>query len=443
MMHRGNRLRNAILMILCIIGLVLHNPRPAQALCDPCTDGGCPMQIHTSDIWPHIMAEHARTLATFALRLAQHALWFTAFYFTHVEPMIEGMAHQMTNVIAHQTNVIGQFFDASQQLETQRLMQKLTAQAHKDYHPSYGMCTFGTAVRSLASADARASVTKSVLDERSVKRQLGSMGGSASAGPGIDRIARLDQFKGRFCDMYDNNHIVGTPATGLELVCNAAVANRTLNKDVDFYRTVSMNRSISLDVFNGGVDTEDPEIFALASNLYAHEPLKQMTSSLLQAGKTGNRDLYQDLRSIVAKRSLAESSFNTIVAMKAMGAPASAVGAGAAATRPYMEALLDELGMNAGEASAFLGERPGYLAQMEILAKKIYQRQSFYIDLYDKPANIERKQAAMQAIGLMIDRDIYNSHLRNEAMMSMLLELKLIPAQEAVENNAGKLRVPR
>ena len=45
----------------------------------------------------------------------------------------------------------------------------------------------------------------------------------------------------------------------------------------------------------------------------------------------------------------------------------------------------------------------------------------------------------MQAIGLMLDRDMYNSYLRSEAMMSMLLEMKLIPEQEEVENNIGKL----
>lgn len=439
MMRTGGKIRNALLTMLCIIGLVVSGSRPAAAICIPCTEFTCPLMEHMTSLWPDIISEHIQTIAEFALELGLHELWFTAFYFTHVEPMLAAIGHQMTNIIAHQTDAIGQFFDATQQLETQRLFQKLTAQAHKDYHPSYGMCTFGTTVRSLASADARSAVTRSVLSERSIKRELGSMGVSASAGTAIDRLNRLEQFKGRFCDRYDNNYVDGAPNSGLELVCAAAVANNTLNKDVDFYRTVSANRTIALDVFNAPVDTDEPEIFALANNLYGHEPLRNMTSSLLSQKNQKNRELYTDIRSIIAKRSLAENSFNTIVSMKAMGAPPSATGAGAAVTREYMEALLSELGIDADEAEEFLGEKPSYLAQMEVLAKKIYQRQSFYIDLYDKPANIERKKAAMQAIGLMLDRDIYNSYLRSEAMMSMLLELQIIPAQTRVENDMGRI----
>ena len=439
MIRAGKKLHHALLIMLCITGLVVFNPRPASAICVPCTDFTCPIGEHMSNLWPDIISEHAQTIAEFALELGLHELWFTAFYFTHVEPMLAAIAHQMTIVIAHQTDVIGQFFDATQQLETQRLYQKLTAQAHKDYHPSYGMCTFGTTVRSLASADARSAVTRSVLDERSVKRQLGSMGVSASAGTAIDRLNRLEQFKERFCDRFDNNFVDGVPDSGLALVCAAAVANNTLNKDVDFYRTVSGNRTIGIDVFNAPVDTDEPEVFALASNLYGHEPLRNMTSSLLSQKNQRNRELYTEIRSIIAKRSLAENSFNTIVSMKAMGAPPTAVAAGSAITRDYMAALLFELGIDADEAEEFLGERPSYLAQMEVLAKKIYQRQSFYVDLYDKPANIERKKAAMQAIGLMLDRDIYNSYLRSEAMMSMLLELQLIPAQTEVENEIGRM----
>jgi hypothetical protein len=45
------------------------------------------------------------------------------------------MTKQMTTVGLQATKVIGTFFDAKHQLETQRLFQTLMAEAHKDYQP--------------------------------------------------------------------------------------------------------------------------------------------------------------------------------------------------------------------------------------------------------------------------------------------------------------------
>jgi hypothetical protein len=60
--------------------------------------------------------------------------------------------------------------------------------------------------------------------------------------------------------------------------------------------------------------------------------------------------------------------------------------------------------------------------------------------LYDKPVNVRRKMVAMQAIGLMLDRDIYDSYTRSEALMSVLLELRLIQKQDAVQNMLTNLK---
>ena len=80
-----------------------------------------------------------------------------------------------------------------------------------------------------------------------------------------------------------------------------------------------------------------------------------------------------------------------------------------------------------------------YYAQMEILAKRIYQRPEFYTELYDKPANVKRKAAALQGISMMLERDIYDSYLRSEAIMSLILEARVAEAQSNVENILAKL----
>jgi hypothetical protein len=66
-----------------------------------------------------------------------------------------------------------------------------------------------------------------------------------------------------------------------------------------------------------------------------------------------------------------------------------------------------------------------YYAILEILAKKIYQNPTFFAELYDTPANVTRKSAAMDAIELMLDRAIYESQLRREMAISALLATRI------------------
>src|SRR5690606_22986449 len=82
-------------------------------------------------------------------------------------------------------------------------------------------------------------------------------------------------------------------------------------------------------------------------------------------------------------------------------------------------------GTNEDEIFELIGEQPSYYAQLEILTKKIYQNPDFYANLYDKPANVERKSTALKAIDLMLDRAMYESQLRREMVLSVLLSSRL------------------
>jgi hypothetical protein len=97
------------------------------------------------------------------------------------------------------------------------------------------------------------------------------------------------------------------------------------------------------------------------------------------------------MRSLIAKRAVAENSFNSLIALKTKN-PNSNV---------------------------------SYFEEMERLTKYNYQDPSFYATLYDNPANVSRQKAAMQGIGLMQQRDIYESQIRSEMLLSVLLETKL------------------
>ncbi len=381
--------------------------------------------------------------------LGKDQQWFMdTLFIKNILPNLQMMTEQLVSVMMNQILSIGAMMDAGEQIQTQRLFQQLAAEAHKDYQPSNGMCIIGTNVRSLAAADRNAVMTASVLSEQSIKRQLGNgsvSGAEGREGSSGDRRDRMALFANRFCDYDDNNRINNRVDTGLFMICQQAARNPlgNLNEDIDFTRTISDPDTIQVDMTDPDPDVTRPEpIFALQDNLYGHEIMPRMTSNQLK--KEGAVDEAVDYRSVVAKRSLATNSFDSIVGMKAMGTEEGAgTGMGSADTLKYMSLLMQDLGIPEQEVKRVLGDRPSYYAQLKFLAKRIYQRPEFYIDLYDKPANVMRKKVALQAINSILEREIYNSRTRGESILSQILELRVAQRQGQVENSLQGLNTDK
>lgn len=347
------------------------------------------------------------------------------------------MAEQFTTTMMWHTETIGKFLDAKIQLETQDVFRRRMAETHKRYQPSVGMCTIGTNVRSLAASERKGELSAHAMNMRLMDRQLGTEGGSAVMGPVSDQLGRISYFRKRVCDRFDNNRHDDNPNTGFGNICDTAPrTDGTVNMDVDFTRLMMNPRTLNIDPTNigGAQDNQSDKVFALAANLYGNK-----VPSLIQIGSdvqvaAANRLL--DLRSVIAARSVAQTPYNALVGLKARGSAQSNTD-----TLQYMSLLLEELGMTATEVSAFLGENPSYYAQMEVMAKKMYQNPDFYRELYDKPENVKRKSVAMSAIAAMLDREIFESSIRAEAMLSQLLEMKVIIRQEGLDGGVASKSV--
>ena len=105
----------------------------------------------------------------------------------------------------------------------------------------------------------------------------------------------------------------------------------------------------------------------------------------------------------------------------------------------YLNSVLVELGLSAPDAAKLLGSNPSYFAQMEVMTKKLFQNPSFYANLYDSEANVDRQRVAMKAIELQQDRDFLESLRRREMLLSVLLNAKLGKDQTAA-NASGVVR---
>lgn len=356
------------------------------------------------------------------------------FWEDNILPSMMAIAEQISAVALYQAQIIGSFFDAEQQMDTQRRLQRLQAQAHKDYRPSEGLCEFGSNAKSLAASARKGEVNAAVMARRSKDRSLGAAGTVAAAGEGVDSVYRLEQFKTTFCDPANSSG-------ALALICDDDTFDPDrANRDVDYVRVFAEPLTLDVDFTDIEATPQEADILAMAANIYNDKPFsRHVQGDDLKSGQSAfnaAQESYMDMRAVVAKRSVAENSFNAVAAMKS---------AGSGASRAYMEGVLQELGAgSAAEIGKILGDvivdengqpavkkvNPSYYAQMEILTKKIYQNPDFYTNLYDSPANVGRKGAAMQAVELMQKFDMLESYLRQEAIASMMLELAVVEMQK-------------
>lgn len=377
----------------------------------------------------------------------QHRRWMIDIFFKDDRPGQQGqrdtipgilaamkiMTTQLSSVAMDQVMIIGAMLDAKHQLETQRLFQQLTAEAHKDYHPSEGMCDVGTVVRSLAASERKGDVVATTLANRLTDRQL-LTGDILSYDSGTlgDKTSRLKNFIKVYCNPKDNG-------MGLDYLCKKGGGTpQRQNKDVNYTQTVETPLTLKVDLTNDTTeDTQD--LMALSANLFAHDVTPKINELYLKPFSDGSPSErgYMALmasRAIAAKRSVSQNSIAAIAALKAEGSPES---------KPFVYAALKEMGgtaMEEAEIKKYLGENPSYFAQMEVLTKKIHQNPVFFTELYDKPANVMRKQVAMQAVELMQKRDMYRSLLRSEAIFSVMLETSIANQQERLKNEVDSLR---
>ncbi len=469
-------------------------PEKASACCFACAESDCDqaedyLEEQHEEIRERYEEEFDEDLDAFEEWMIEE------FFEPLVVTAMADMATQMGAVAMQYTHIIGSFLDAQTQMETQRLYRKLQFEAHQDYHPSEDFCWFGTNIRSLAGTESKARYNTLALSRLSIARQTGVYNTAGAENVRGDYEARWDHFVETYCDGRDNNAQTDglnptlVSGTGLLLACDHdgsgagtdvgvdLTESRRINRDLEYTRLIDDPRTIDVDFTNDDLDSDtivytagvmqpdmEEDVLALSKNLYGHQTLSRELS-MVEMGRENAQRIYTTLRSIVAKRTVAQASFNAIVGLKSAGTsdvdPLDVVPTLNGTTyvnierqtQRYMAAIMKQLfpvegnsltiaGVNFSGGNIFdlIGYNPSYYSQLEILAKRIYQNPDFYANLYDTPANVARKKVAMQAIELMVDRAIYESQLRREMSVSVLLASRLRSSHRLVnkEVSVGK-----
>lgn len=337
--------------------------------------------------------------------------------------------------------IIGTFFDAKEQLETQRDMQRLRAEAVRDYQPSDQMCRIGSFTRSLAHTNQKAEQDSLAFNSIMTTYYQNMRDSSSNLGQKTSATFRLKQFREIYCDPADNDgnldymceHDQDGNLTNSTVRANAPGGiggsdTERMNRDIDFTRTLNNKYTLDIDFTDNTETDEEEDVIALAKNLYW--PSNYSSVDAKKAGKVANS--YFNSRRITAINNIAHNSFAKQISLKAR-APTRPAGAGGLAGWAYMKTMMREFGLSDDDIVAMIGENPSYYAQMDVLSKRIYQSPNFYTNLYDKTANIDRVHAAMDAISLMQLRDQYDLALRKEMLMSGMVQTDLLPKIEAVQ----------
>lgn len=423
---RSRWVRHVLMIVVVVTSLGATAPviKPAQAGCgDYCL---CEVVFHA--ILRSLLAmESAATAGYITAQFIAHReiFWDEWMWGYNIGNALMMWTNEISSTAMTQMFAVGAFFDAKHQLETQRLLQMKRVDAWRDYKPDLEMCTIGTAARGLGQTSRTGELTAFALSQQQIDRLTNVRNSSGASGGDTDNEARIRLLKTRFCDARDGG---GSMAFS---VCNPATGAAGRNRDVDFQTTVMEPLTINVNLSDGGVSGPEKDLFGLSSNLYAHRVFPPFPDHLLNSER--GQSYLLDQRAVAAKRSVAMHSFGSIVGMKTAGSGASANSA------QYIQAIYQQLGAPQADASSLVGTNPSYYAQMEALTKSIYQKPAFYTNLYDAPANVERKSAAIRAVRLIQDMDKFNSVLRSEQSLSVLLELYIEDMQKDVINADGQV----
>ncbi len=206
-------------------------------------------------------------------------VWLDWVIYLHWLPPHMNMAQQLTTNMTYQVLLVGALLDAKSQQETQRLMQQMAAEAHRDYQPDMNMCEFGTNVRSLAAAEAKARENARYLDLTLLKRDKLSAGMSNASGVDTDLHNRFDKFKRTYCDVNDDNGY-------MQNVCVAGVQAARINNDIDYTKTIENRYTLAADfsaIPAAGTDStpDQQDVMALLHNIFSFRSFGNVSDEFL------------------------------------------------------------------------------------------------------------------------------------------------------------------
>jgi hypothetical protein len=303
----------------------------------------------------------------------------------------------------------------------------------RTYQGDQATCQMAAGARATAAAQAVGSEVTREVAAASMTRRLGrSEGGGGGGGGGgsdardprdVDLSARRDDFNTNFCS---------PTAWGGAFKDSCPSAGPLADRDIDWNKlqekwTLDLRPDYATQSRDSWTDDEKI-VEAMRQHLFGHQLPSSPSSESLK--KYNVQVGYLNQRALEAKRNVAETSFNSFIGER------TAADEGA---KEWLDATLEQLGITLDAATqAKIGEKPSYYAIMEVLTKKMLQDPNFYTGLIKPGPQVAQTQASLQAVNLMQQRDVYESLLRSELILSLIVEMELAEQQGVVQSQTDQ-----
>ncbi len=346
------------------------------------------------------------------------------FWNEKLEPALQEYTQQEVMSTQERTKALAAEADAAAANKIAVAVGEKQAENALTYQPNPQVCGVASGVRNLALASAVGQEVVTETTTASVDRRLAIDVPEGKSPQEADIDARRETLTDRFCD---------PDAWGGAMRGVCKQAGDLKNRDITYRDTVDAPWTLDIrpDYTSKDKDewtNDEVAVDAMRTNLFGHELYPRPT-----AAEFKNRDVqigYMNQRALEAKRNVAQYSFDTLVGQKA---------AGSEAAKQWLEASLSKLGLQMDdETRAKIKDKPSYYAIMEVLTKRMYQDPNFYNNLIQPGPQVAQTQASLQAVGLMQMRDVYESMLRSELILSLIVEMELGEQQEVVQRNTDR-----
>ncbi len=340
------------------------------------------------------------------------------FYMGHVVPAMQDMTRELESNGQMFTVDLAKMMDADNFVEATQAKAEMRADIHMEFQPSDELCKIGTLTRDLAAAESKARYATLMLAESFTKRQGYEAGSVSADGPDADVKARHQQRQTTFCNPHFNN------GRNQDVEGCTETDPKYRGADVNFTQTIWSPLTIPIETLTSGETTIEQE----AVEAFINHLVPVLPGQVPDGDSTAGKEREMDQQSLSAKFSVATSVLAHLAGMKASG-----TGNGA----EFLRAVYAAMGIPDGNTEQ-LGENPSYYAIMEVLTSALPKDPSLYLNLGGSPENATRMMVAMQAIMLMLSRDMYKTDLQISAVLAVLLATELDSLQRRfVENTSG------
>lgn len=276
--------------------------------------------------------------------------------------------------------------------------------------------TIATFVRGLGESSVKLQQSKLGSGDLNMEKILAKSGTLGAKGAGTLEEWRTKQMLEVYVDDKQQAGLLKGQAKG----------KARADRDVDIARTLLGRKTLNVDFSDSTLTDDEADLLALKENLMPSSTLSLSTMRDLTSPDAMNKDIPELLTS-AARKSIIESSLNTIIGQRAEGSDVS---------KDQLKALLvDQLGYP--EDSDLVKEMTGktsYEGHMEALTRFAFQNPAVYVDLIGQPEMIQRAIVTQNAIRNMQQYDIYASSERSENLHALWAWMETRGMHTAAQN---------